>query len=1212
MGLSMEINCIKSPSNMDFRHRTLDVLTCPLSSVNLIEASAGTGKTWTIAALFVRLLLEERGGEPPPTVDKVLVVTYTKAATAELRERLRRRLSECAKILSGTGEPTDDPFLRFLAVRFPSGAFRDRALKRLNVAITSFDAAAIYTMHGFCHRVLTEAAFESNQAFSTELISENEDRLIEIVDDFWRSKIADNPLLAQVLVQRGESPSGWLLDIRPYLCKPYLRMRAVRVADLKMAGGSVDRAWRALTAHSESLLDAAGLLRATSGFNARSYSSTIIERSIGALASLLATPDIIPVLTKEHRLDLGKLLPGALTKGMKKGCPVPRHTLFALLETWLSAWDDYLDAVELWVAQLKLDLIVWVNQQLSAHRAGKSRRSFDELLTDLGGALADPITGPSLATHVVRTFQMVLVDEFQDTDPIQYSIFRHCFVAQQRTVFLVGDPKQAIYSFRGADIFAYLSARGDAQHHYTLDTNHRSVAPLVSLVNVLFGRTRPFLIEDIAYQSIAAQPSSSERLDIDDDRATFCFQWLEIATTGNAASREAVAQLATDTSADEIVRLLVLADDGRAAIVSGATRRSLAGSDIAVLVFTHRQGDLIRQALLDRGVASVALTQESVFASREAGEILALLRAWADPGREALLRVALATELAGFDASELLEVVESETRWGEHLKANAEYHLLWRGRGFIAAWRNFLVRERVAERLLPLPDGERRLTNLTHLAELLQQEADQHIGMAHLLDWLECRVAQPPSGEEAVLRLESDSALVKIVTIHAAKGLQYPVVFCPFLWWGSLERDSGGFCRYYADGQSWLAHDSAVGGEVKVAARGELFSETLRLLYVALTRAQYRQYVCWGRVRGIETAALSWLLNRNEVHTLPELESLKQNAVVLRLVLDRFVAEANVTFHGSCVVLEEREPVLPLAVRSHAQSDYRALRFTRRLAPSWRMASFSSLTHAQMLCKSEEHSGYVVFQAAGQVGPPALPGRDRFGFPQGARAGICLHEILENISFGIDPAGLRQAVQRGLARHRFDPEWTDAGYEMLSATLSVELDPGVKLANVSDDKRLIEMEFMLPTPQLEVAKLAAILSKPEHGLAAPFRAAASKLEFFTVRGFLKGRMDLVCEVDGRIYLVDYKSNYLGGQHEDYRVERLSESIAKEHYYLQYLIYCVALRRYFYARGVDFSARFFGVRYLYLRGVGSDGYGLWTDLPNPALLTELDAWCAGYA
>ncbi|WP_258865194.1 UvrD-helicase domain-containing protein [Chromobacterium violaceum] len=459
--------------------------------------------------------------------------------------------------------------------------------------------------------------------------------------------------------------------------------------------------------------------------------------------------------------------------------------MFERMEAWLAAWDVYMDQVAHSLAGLKLELIAWANEELARRRGVERSRSFDDLLTDLGAALDHPATGPLLAAQVADSFSVALIDEFQDTDPTQYRIFRRCFVEEARPVFLVGDPKQAIYSFRGADIFAYLAARHDAERQYTLDTNRRSDEPLVATVNALFGRELPFLLDGIAYQPVAASPSSGGRLEVDDDRAPFNAQWLP--ADEKELSKEAAEQAAAEACADEIARLLTLAGEDRAAIVKGASRRRLAGGDIAVLVATHSQGDRVRSELRARGVASVALTQESVFASREAGEMLALLHAWAEPANEGRLRRALATELAGLDAARIQAELEDETRWERQLLKNADDHQRWREHGFMAAWRHYFARERAAERLLPLPDGERRLTNLGHLAELIQQESEGRQGMAPLLAWFAARVADPPRGEDAVLRLESDAALVKIVTVHTSKGLQYPVVFLPL----PVERRAG-------------------------------------------------------------------------------------------------------------------------------------------------------------------------------------------------------------------------------------------------------------------------------------------------------------------------------------------------------------------------------------------------------------------------------------
>ena len=1182
--------------------QVLNALDCPLAGVNLIEASAGTGKTWTIAALYLRLLLEEVAGEAPPGIDRLLVVTYTRAATAELRERLRRQLSDFLQVLQG--EQLGNDFLQQLAQRFPAGAARDLAMLRLQEAISGFDAAAIYTIHGFCQRVLTDAAFESGQTFAAELVSDDDRLLVEVVDDFWRRRVVTSPLLSQVLAESGETPDGWLTEIRPWLAKPYLQMVAPAAMDLQQALQQAELHWHALAHDAATIQAGIDLLQATEGFKATSHGPAQLERVIRELQQWLAEPDSLPPLGRDALKLLTKLTPEAVGKAMKKGYVPPEHMLFQRIEAWLTAWQTYLDQLVLSLAGLKLELISWVNAELSRRRAQERVRSFDDLLTELGAALSHADTGPQLAAAIARSFRVALIDEFQDTDPIQYAIFRHCFALQQRPLFLVGDPKQAIYSFRGADIFAYLDARNDAPpaQQYSLDTNRRSDAPLVGVVNHLFARPQPFLLDDIHYQPVQAAPSSGAVLEVDDGDTAFTLLW-QSPEGEKPQNKESAASSSAQGCAHEIARLLTLATQDRAAIIKGEQRRPLCGGDIAVLVSTHRQGEQMRQALAERGVASVAMTQESVFASHEAAELLAVLRAWAEPASERYLRVALATELYGLDAARLLAEVEDESCWEARLLANAADHQRWLEQGFMRAWRHFMAREQLALRLLPLPDGERRLTNLSHLAELLQSESDSRHGMAPLLAWLEARVARPSGGEEAMLRLESDAALVKIVTIHTSKGLQYPVVFCPYLWDGALERRDTRFWRYrnHEQALAMLTPDVLADAAVRQLASSEMLAEKLRLLYVALTRAQHRQYLSWAWVKDMQTAALSWLLHAPACTDLASLRELELNPQQLLPQLSALAQQLPAALQVRALDVG----LNPLPLVQSAGQDYHARPFARTVYSPWRVASFTSLTHQHGSKVSErpDHDGHeTALPALEQDGlAPDSP----FAFPRGARAGTCLHAILENIDFAIANDELQKVVAQQLRRHGFDESQDAAAWQLVRQTLDAELALGIRLANVPSGKRLVELEFTLPVGRLDVERLRTVLANPDYGLAAPLRQAAAGLDFRTVHGYLKGFIDLVFEAEGRIYLVDYKSNHLGNQSLDYQPDRLAWSIAREHYYLQYLIYCVALRRYLTARGQDFAHCFAGVRYLYLRGLGQAGMGIWQDQPSAHLLTELD-------
>jgi exodeoxyribonuclease V beta subunit len=1169
----------------------LDALACPLDGVNLIEASAGTGKTWTIAALYTRLLLEPGPDGEVVGIDRILVVTYTRAATAELRTRLRARLRELYAVLDG-GSPGSDPFLAGMAARFAAPQGRERALARLRAAIVGFDTAAIYTIHGFCQRVLGDAAFESGQTFRAELIQDDSERLLDAVDDFWRRRIVGDPLLARLLVQEGQQPEDWLGEIRPLLGKPYLQLDRPPQADLAAARAALDSSWAALVtarADCEAALDE---FVAFDGLDGRRYGERQRRDISLLLRDCLQYGDGVPTLSATVRDKLGKLVPEVLGQHGRKNRSVPEWPVFALLAAWLLAWDDWLAAARLETTRLKFALIGWLDEELGRRREAERKRSFDDLLTDLYRALDTP-QGPALARRIADDFRVALIDEFQDTDPVQYRIFHDCFVAQARPVFLVGDPKQAIYSFRGADVFAYLAARDDAARHYTLAVNHRSQAALVDTVNALFARPLPFVLEDIRFQPVDAAPQSL-RLEVDDDRAACNWQWLDFDTAGSAkpgrqdASKDAAASAAADAAASEISRLLTLAAQGRAMLVSEDQRWPLDGGDIAVLVVTHHQGSLVREALAALNIASVALSQESVFASAEARDLLTLLASWARPADELRLRRALAGELYGWNAAQIAAALVDESVWGSLIARQADAHQRWLQHGFMAAWRHFMADGRLAERLLPLPDGERRLTNLFHLAELLQRAGDEHAGMLPLVDWLERRVAGSESGEDALLRLESDASLVKIVTVHSAKGLQYPVVFCPFLWDGRLESAKQAFWLTHSAAASRVTPTLLADDAVRLRARSEILAEKLRLCYVALTRARHRQYIAWGRINGMGTAALSWLLHAAHSGGLELLEDFDSAGV--EADLQKFVRD-----HADGARLIAVEAALPLPRRRDDAAQYAAQRITRPLFTPWRVASFSGLIHHAGGERPDHDRG------------PLLPAADGDGalppFPRGARAGTCLHAILERIDFS---APARDIVDEMVRVHGFGAEHGDAAFALVARTLAAPLDAGVSLARLVPQQRLVEFEFLLPVGRLSTDALAAVLADPRHGLHPAFGAAARSLDFRTVRGYLKGFIDLVGEIDGRLYLVDYKSNDLGATAADYEAEGLAASIAREHYYLQYIIYCIAIRRYFRTRGVDFSARFAGVRYLYMRGLDQDGRGVWRDRPAESLLDALDA------
>nr|MDQ2695004.1 UvrD-helicase domain-containing protein [Pseudomonadota bacterium] len=810
----------------DALHRLDDVFLASLAGVNLIEASAGTGKTYTITGLYLRLVLEAG-----IRVDRILVVTYTRAATEELRDRIRQRLAAARAAFAG-GD-TDDAFCRTLLERHPD---REAMLKRLVNAVRGFDEAAIHTIHGFCQRVLEESAFESGMPFETEVLPDDRRILQEIVDDFWRREVYEAPLLrVEFLLDEKISPEKLFRDVRPHVGKPYLRVLGPpQTPDLEAAEAAFAAAYHQV----RGLWQADGpavqaLLMEDKGLNRSKYSLASLPGWLRMLDDYLAPP--VPRFNVFPHFE--KFTAGSLSAAVKKGGAPLEHPFFAAGDRLAAAHKALADAYQYYLRALRVRLLCWSVDQLKIRKQRLQVQSYDDLLLNLHQALHAGHGGALIQT-VRRRYAAALIDEFQDTDPVQYDIFRRLYGDAGAPVFLVGDPKQAIYSFRGADIFAYLRARHDAGRRYTLDVNWRSDPQLLRALNALYARARrPFLFAEIPYTPARPAPMEREAFQVDGDDAAPLRVWFVGWNEKNKPTTKGeTADLAARATAAEIARLLNLAARGRARVGG----RALAGGDMAVLVRSHRQGRQMRRELLRLGVPSVQQARESVFKSPESLDLERVLLAVAEPSRERLVRAALATELMGVSGEDIQRLGEDDAAWEVILESFLDWHRLWLEHGFARLFRDWFARQDVARRLLEYRDGERRLTNLLHLAELIQAEASRsRLGPEGVIEWLAgMRRTADPEGDEEQLRLESDEHLVKIVTVHKSKGLEYPLVFCPFLWDSNIRNADDGVLTFHdpQDGyRAILDLGSPQQKDFRPHAAREELAENLRLLYVALT-----------------------------------------------------------------------------------------------------------------------------------------------------------------------------------------------------------------------------------------------------------------------------------------------------------------------------------------------------------------------------------------
>ncbi len=1169
----------------------LDLLQDSFAGRSLIEASAGTGKTWTLTALYARLLLEQR-----LNVSQILVVTFTTAATAELRERIRLRLAELLAVYDNG--PGADELLNRLHAQYPDAASH----RRLLLAVHGFDEAAIFTIHGFCQRALQDAAFEAGGDFDNELTHDDREILDALLADLWRHELAAaEPEWAAFLVQQKITPQSLRQRLRNHLGKPYLRIEPQPGASSEMS--ALRNAWQ----HARDCWqrDSGGWLeqlKAFAGFKSNMCNPAKLGAWQAELDGYFSDAAALFSKTEAHQ----RLSREGLAKASKKGESVPDSPLADALQGLCEALQAAQPEAEQRLIDLQVRLIGQLNEQLPQRKAAQRLLAFDDLLNKLQQALYGE-GGEHLAGTLREQYPVALIDEFQDTDPVQYQVFRRIYENQGDLCF-VGDPKQAIYAFRGADLATYLQARDEAARQYSLATNHRSTPELIAALNLLFDRPMPFAEPGLSYPQVGASSRARPQLVlpvIDDEQdAPVALVWLADDYLGKG---EAGTLVARDT-ARRIAALLTASGRGEAYFEAQGERTALKGGDIAVLVASHRQAGEVAAELAARGVPSVRRGKENVWHSEEAGELAAVLAAYAEPGREGALRYALASRLLGRSAADLAVCQDDAQAWDAEREAAERYHQLWQQQGFMRAFRAWLDEQQVAPRLLALVDGERRLTNLLHLAELLQSESLQRPGLEQLLSWFNAQRSAEAHGEEALLRLESDAERVQIVTIHTSKGLEYPLVFCPYLWDGALLRQSEDISCHADDGTPLLD----LGGEQfdvhRERARHERFAERLRLTYVALTRARDRLWLHWGPVdckpkkdgtlseAGLHSSALAWLLHGRQLpgeDALGELAGHLQSLspACLRGEIEQLVGAS----HGHMAVQALRESEASAAGERRAPPPRQLQQMNRSLHSAWRIGSFSGLASG-MHMEAPDRDG-LVLPAASE------PGSGFFAFPRGARAGTCLHAILEDWARGKAP--LAELIEPALRGHGIDSDWREVALSQLQQVLDSDLDGnGLTLASLQSARRLPELGFTFPVANLDLQRLRAILSDPAHGLAAPMREAAARLEFDSLKGFLKGFIDLTFEHNGRWYIADYKSNWLGPDASYYGGERLLQALAGEHYYLQYLIYLVALRRFLRQRLTDFdSSQLGGAYYLFLRGMPTAG--VYFSRPEDGLLDALD-------
>lgn len=1143
--------------------KELNVFDLEFQGVHLVESGAGSGKTYSITSLYIRALVERK-----VLPSQILVLTFTNAATDELKIRLRNRIQEVIHAKEKQGN--SDPFIQRIISQIDANV-----LTHLKRCLFSFDEANISTIHGFCQRVLAEygARMEIPPAF--EIITDDDELVQEAADNFWNeyffksfgtSSFQDWSKSYLNLLFR--SPDRLLSQIKELIHQPDIILvpGEMNVEDFtEHFDDSVfafhhmrdvfDKEYETLISFFES-----------DALNGTKYRNK--EQLVEQLKAWMNQDDMCPPPMKDL-FKFGRFMP---EEGLKKNKSAPDLELYKAVDTYLQSFEE-LTAIEI---AFLLEAVQKIRNSIINLKRSRAKLGYNDLLLLTRDGLTE---APGIGRELAKRFPIAFIDEFQDTDHIQYSIFNSIYSESVETcLVLIGDPKQAIYRFRGADLNTYLLARSkvNPDNMYSLTHNYRSGSRLIRGVNAFFsGVKSPFKMDGLTFQP-ANFPKGKRDTQI--RISNLDLAPLQIREFDPEAGKtDSVRVNIANSVASEIVEILT-----KDVTINEV---KIGQSDIAVLVDTHRNAMLIKEILWQYGLRSIIDSRASVFHTEEADEIYRLLVAISNPFNLGYLRSALCTSLLGNELSDLATLEEEAVK--SIAASFSELKRIWESDGLGTLFGELEREFNVLINLSRTSNPERSITNYKHLIELLSNEERRNsLTIKSLIRHFRKKRDEKNSGtsEEDIVRLESDDQLIQIVTHHASKGLEYQVVFCPFLWRLSIRKPQ---IITHSDGQSIRAITDKKRNSYKSDLEvfmSEEESEKLRLAYVALTRAKAMCFVYSPLSSKKSPAyfnAIGYLTeNNSEVKNMIEMES--------NLVHKEAIQVHNKTFKS-----EEANRSLEIKTATFPRND---------LNDYERMVSFSSLTASS----GNEESGYMDFDYDADLRPDELERPldvelNVFGLPKGKTTGNLLHSVFERIDF-TDGDSVEPVIDELLLEFGYEPKWKPTILELVDRSLNHDLIDELSLSDIKNTDRLVEMEFYFPIRNLRTNDFFGILGKEKE------RNSPK------IHGFMKGFIDLIFRHKGKYFILDYKSNHLGNSYSDYSDSMLQKEMIHSNYDIQYHIYLLSFLRYMKAKspGFDYQTDFGGVIYLFLRGIqsGVDRSGVFYHKPELEVINKLDALMNG--
>ena len=1166
----MQSNALPMSQNHSAAPETFDLLTHNFQKgAALIEASAGTGKTYSIAMLVVRLVVEHS-----IAIEEILVVTFTKAATEELKDRIRSRLVEAKEHLQG--ETHDDLLVKWTQTL----ADKDEALKRIAMALANVDQAGIFTIHSFCQRILMEYPLESGQSFSGELSANIEQYKDRVLRDFWRRNVYLRPTeevnaILSAIEQMSVNATPFQSFYKSHIQKHGNQLGKLGyVLSMASAETRIEPQVPNLDETVQQFLKAQAAIQ-TFFTHLEPDLFSLLEKAAASEWMAKNKVDKCFRLYK-HRYAQPKAFFQYLPTAFKKAHSGEVEGFLEGIEMPFALFDD----IENLTKQLPIAIVQALLQEyfteLSSQLQSENEMSFDDLILQLAAALSQGENSQFLQQQISSRFKAAFIDEFQDTDGHQWQIFSTLFNQNATYLYLIGDPKQAIYKFRGADIYAYLQAKKDCQFHYTLDTNWRSTPALVSAVNQLFEQAEdPFLtqpipeIGDFPFYAVNAGRSENP------EGAALHFWQMPAAPEdlGKSIGRGSDKRLVWKAdNAEQVIRQNILSH------MSEQLQKGEKPESFAVLVRSNKTAATYQAECLRHGIPAVINAKASVYESPQAKELLYVMRALSEPSDLRKAKQALTTTWFGFDAEKLMSAVHTGDleNWLESL---FEHHQTWLKKGFMAAIYSLMDDWKVREILAQTEQGERTLTNIFHLIELVQTASlNEHLNITKTLAFLEQQIQNPPAGDDEVLRLETDENAVQIVTLHSSKGLQYKFVYCPDLWRfkGDKEKD---ILATHEQEQSIIDIGSDHFERRATRIQNETRAEDMRLIYVALTRAEEKLYVVFGPALENYEKSPFYELLKPGVPTSEEFSALE-----LQL----------------CATIQSYQPDRPVI-------NFETADFTRKsINTRRRVFSFSGLVKNRAI-EAPMDKGQELEEAHTSL--QSLKSEASL-LPKGAEFGNLVHDLLEKSSFSALAEGVDSELRQTLS-DQYGVKWSEAVEQqtqrfdaMMRNVVTTPLDanqPDFTLANLCEHKTLKEMAFFYAIQSTQTQQLNQILMQTD----IPY----SPIGADAIDGYLNGFIDLVAEYQGKFYVMDYKTNYLGNDYDNYGFENMHQEMTHHSYGLQFTLYSLALHQYLKNRvaDYDYQTHFGGVKYLFVRGMnGLDAnLGVYDYRPTFELIQSLE-------